>query len=84
MFILLTQRLTFYQCSAQLCEMAKNSAYAIAPEQDVQIFHAAANVGIFYEDPMPYENYHVGVSYSLIFGVSLNEYSASNDGVLVP
>ncbi|KAK9893436.1 hypothetical protein P389DRAFT_21288 [Cystobasidium minutum MCA 4210] len=67
-----------------VCERAKNATYAISPEQDVNSFNRAAKVNVFFEEPLPYENYHVGVSYSLIIGVSLSEYSASNDGVLVP
>lgn len=67
-----------------MCERAKNATYAISPEQDVTTFNRAAKVNVFVEEPLPYENYHVGVSYSLIIGVSLSEYSASNDGVLVP
>ena len=68
----------------QLWENGRNSAQSIAPHDDLGRFMAHANVDVFYEEPLPYENYHVGVSYSLIFGVSLNEYSSGNDGVLVP
>lgn len=68
----------------QLFDNARDFAHTISPVDDAAKFHVAAQVGVFYEDPQPYENYHVGVSYSLIFGVSLNEYTASNDGVLIP
>ena len=68
----------------QSCELAKDATFAISPEDDVASFAQAIKVDVFMEEPLPYENYHVGVSYSLIFGVSLNEYSASNDGVLIP
>lgn len=68
----------------QVTDRAKSATYAISPEHDVSAFNRTATVNVFFEDPLPYENYHVGISYSLIFGVSLSEYTASNDGVLVP
>lgn len=70
--------------ACQTCETAKTATHAISPVDDVASFSQAINLDVFMEEPLPYENYHVGVSYSLIFGVSLSEYSASNDGVLIP
>lgn len=63
--------------------MAKTATHAISPGDDVATFSQVIKIDMFHEDPLPYENYHVGVSY-LTFGVSLSEYSASNDGVLIP
>ena len=68
----------------QLCEVAKQASIGISPQADVAIFTRAIAIEPFFEEPLPYENYHVGTSYSLIFGVSLNEYTNGNDGVLVP
>lgn len=67
-----------------LYDKTKQAALVIDSGEDTRRFGSAASVRVFYEDPLPYENYHVGVSYSLIFGVSLNEYTVANEGVLVP